>query len=282
MKHRPFTIQTYFPTGDPRGYRICQIPTRTIQAIYIPRIDLDEVLQERAELSYNGIYFLFHHQDMDETDKNKVYIGESENIANRLRSHRKRKEDWNIAIVFTTISEENQLTKADIKYLENLSFQKATEAERYEINQNIPTKSFVHEARIADLMDMYYSISHILDFLGYPIFRAKINELELRKDNSIYYINTRNANARAFFSEDGMTVLSGSKIADTPTPSFSKEKLLTQLKNSNIIDHKGIFQKDYTFSSPSTAATIVRLASTNGWTNWKTKESKTLDECQAR
>jgi len=50
LKKRPFTIQTYFPSGDTRGYKISQIPTRTIQAIYIPRYELDLAIENRNEL----------------------------------------------------------------------------------------------------------------------------------------------------------------------------------------------------------------------------------------
>ena len=46
MNNNPFTIQTYFPTGDTRSYRISQVPTRTIQSIYIPREELEKAIKE--------------------------------------------------------------------------------------------------------------------------------------------------------------------------------------------------------------------------------------------
>lgn len=119
MRNRPFTIQTYFPDGDTRGYKISQIPTRTIQSIYIPRADLDLVIISRNELAYNGLYFLFEEDELLDDREKIVYIGESENVAKRLKSHSVNKIKWETAVVFTTTGEENQLTKADIKYLEN-------------------------------------------------------------------------------------------------------------------------------------------------------------------
>ena len=38
------------------------------------------------------------------------------------------------------------------------------------------------------------------------------------------------------------------------------------------------FAQDYVFNSPSTAGGVLLGRSTNGWTKWKNKEGKTLDE----
>ena len=126
MNNNPFTIQTYFPTGDTRSYRISQVPTRTIQSIYIPREELEKAIKDRDELQYNGLYFLFDEEGyLQSNEETSVYIGESENVASRLKNHAVKKETWEIAVVFTTNSATNQLTKADIKYLENHSYQRS-------------------------------------------------------------------------------------------------------------------------------------------------------------
>lgn len=283
MHKRPFSIQTFFPSGDTRGYSISQIPTRTIQAIYIPRIELEHAIKNRNELSYNGLYFLFEEEIFFAEDmRNVAYIGESENVATRLRNHHKEKKEWKVAVVFTTTGEENQLTKADIKYLESYCYQKALEAGRYDVNQNRPKRSFVHEAREADLMDMFNSISDLLTFMGFPLFLPKVNEDEMQESDHLYYITNRGANGKAIYSQDGMTVLKGSQTAPKPTKSFPSTKLLDELKTSGVIDEEGTFVKDYTFTSPSSAAAIVCLASANGWKMWKNKDGKTLDECVVR
>src|SRR5699024_8852105 len=208
----------------------------------------------------------------------KAYIGESENIAERLRRHDKKRKDWDTAVVFTTTGAENQLTKADIKYLENYCYQKALEAERFSLEQNTPTKSFVHESREADLMDMYKSITDLLTFLGFQLFLPLTDGIHKKDVEDIYYITNRDADARATYSQDGMTVLKGSKTAPQQTKSFQSGKLYNELVESKVIDKHGVFVKDYTFTKPSTAAMIVLRASANGWTMWKDKNGKTLDE----
>jgi len=58
----------------------------------------------------------------------------------------------------------------------------------------------------------------------------------------------------------------------------------------NLIDTKVVvlegevlvFQDDHLFSSPSSAASQVLARNANGWTEWKTKGGKTLDELKRK
>ena len=279
MNNNPFTIQTYFPTGDTRSYRISQVPTRTIQSIYIPREELEKAIKDRDELQYNGLYFLFDEEGyLQSNEETSVYIGESEKVASRLKNHAVKKETWEIAVVFTTNSATNQLTKADIKYLENHSYQKVLEAKRYALKQNIPTKSFVNEAREADLMDVFKTVSTLLSFVGFPIFTpvAALGDADVQDD--CFRIRYRGADARAMYSKDGMIVLKDSRIAAEATNSFTRQKLIDKLIQDGFLDEKGIFVRNYTFSSPSTASSVVMKTANNGWITWKNKDGKTLDE----
>ncbi|MDA3973523.1 GIY-YIG nuclease family protein [Enterococcus thailandicus] len=280
MKGKPFTIQTYFPNGNPRSIQISHVPTRTVQSILIPRDDLKEAISLREELNYNGLYFLFEEEGyLQANGETFVYIGESEDVADRLKNHVTNKKDWIVAIVFTTNSETNQLTKADIKYLENYCYQKSLEANRYKLKQNVPKKSFISEARRADLEDIFQSISTLLNFSGYPLFMPLVSSDNLSTDQEIFYLNIRQSSAKAVYSKDGMTVLKGSKItAKNETKGFQRQKLLNQLIISEVIDASGMFLKDYTFTAPSTAADILSKGSYNGWKEWKNVDSKTLDE----
>ena len=58
-------------------------------------------------------------------------------------------------------------------------------------------------------------------------------------------------------------------------------KQRNQLIKDDILINNGkhlSFNKNYVFSSPSTAGGVVLGRSTNGWTKWKSKDGKTLDE----
>lgn len=55
-----------------------------------------------------------------------------------------------------------------------------------------------------------------------------------------------------------------------------------RLIDSGVIDGDFRFTCDYLFSSPSTAASIVRGASTNGRTEWKNQQGLMLSQVEAR
>ena len=52
------------------------------------------------------------------------------------------------------------------------------------------------------------------------------------------------------------------------------------LMRDNVIDDNYTFTRDYMFSSPSTAASIVRGSSANGRVEWKNQQGKTLAEIE--
>lgn len=54
--------------------------------------------------------------------------------------------------------------------------------------------------------------------------------------------------------------------------SFSSGRLLNELTETKTINDEGTLVKDYTFTKPSTAASIVARKSSNGWTMWKKKD----------
>jgi hypothetical protein len=58
-----------------------------------------------------------------------------------------------------------------------------------------------------------------------------------------------------------------------------------RLLQSKVIEEDSthyVFAQDYIFNSPSTAGGVILGRSTNGWTKWKNKEGKTLDELKRK
>jgi hypothetical protein len=45
---------------------------------------------------------------------------------------------------------------------------------------------------------------------------------------------------------------------------------------------KVVFEKDHLFGSPSMAGIALLGRTTNGWTTWKAKDGRTLDEVKRR
>jgi hypothetical protein len=276
------TIQIYLPFGSPRGIKIAEITNRTVQAIFIPRNEIGKAA-EREEISNVGVYYLFG-QDEDEAKK-RVYVGEAENCFERLKTHNREKDFWEVAIVIVTNNAQNQFTKTDVKFLERYTYEKANEINRYKLDQTLPAKSFVPEWRRSDLLDIFETIKILTSTLGYPIFE------ELRRDNrnsrseDIFLCVGRGIKANGEYTEEGMVVFKGSQMSLDTTESFSGNTLRENLIKDGIVQISGncyVFQEDYCFTSPSAAAASVLGRSTNGWTAWKTKAGKSLDEVKRK
>ncbi|RPF54429.1 GIY-YIG nuclease family protein [Aquisalibacillus elongatus] len=277
MEKRPRTIQIFLPYGSPRGIKIAEITNRTVQAILIPRNEFNRI-SERHEIQNVGIYFLFGHDE--ENSKPQVYIGEAENCYKRLNTHNKEKDFWEVVVVFVTNNPQNQFTKSDVKYLENLSYLKAVENNRFYINQTIPQQTFVPEWRKADLEDIFNTIKILLSTLGYPLYESmrKVSETD---ESEIYFCSNNEVSAKGEYNEEGFIVFKGSSVRPLTTKAFKAKSKRDKLIEDKVIiekDGKFIFYEDYQFTSPSLAASIVLGRNQNGWIAWKNKAGKTLDE----
>ncbi|MGE9268967.1 MAG: GIY-YIG nuclease family protein [Verrucomicrobiales bacterium] len=277
MKKTAKTIQLFLPDGNPRGVKIAEITSRTIQVISVPRAQLDFAIG-RPELSNVGTYYLFG--DSETGNLPQLYIGEAEDCASRLKQHHKSKDWWTTALV--CISKTADFTKAHVKYLEWHAHQVAGEVGRYRIeNGNTPPKAHISEPVEADLMDHFATMNVLCATLGYPLFDKLVKSSTRRKD--LLFCLGKKAQAKGEYSEDGLTVFSGS-IANRNFVRSSHAYLSTYregLLNDGIlevVDEDTLrFVKDHAFNSPSQAAGIVLARNANGWIEWKFDDGRTLD-----
>ncbi|MGE7635587.1 GIY-YIG nuclease family protein [Bacillus paramycoides] len=208
------TIQIFLPFGSPRGIKIAEITNRTVQAIYIPRNQLENAAK-RSEVTNVRVYFLFGQTDTDALPQ--VYIGEAENCFVRLKEHNRDKDFWESAIVFVTNNSQNQFTKTDLKFLERLSCETATSVMRYKLNQTVPANSFVPEWRQSDLLDIFETMKVLVSTLGFPLFdfvRKNIDpdNPEENKEN-LFFVRVKGLQAKGEYSEEGFVVFEGSQMA---------------------------------------------------------------------
>lgn len=269
------TIQIYLPDGDPQSIKIAEITSRTVQAILIPRSKLESAFK-RDELKNVGIYFLIGNPD-DET-KEILYVGEAEECLTRIKQQNKAKDFWNTAIV--VISKTQYFTKTHIKYLEWFCYDRAKEAARFRMeNSNIPTKPFTSESMEADLLDNFETIKILTSTLGYPLFE----KIKKPSQKNILFCKGKNASGQGEYSSDGMVVFAGSKcnLEETISSPDWITNLRNRLKKEGVLEMKDnvlIFKSDYIFNSPSSAAVTLLGRAANGWTSWKYKDGRTLDE----
>ena len=285
MKPTPKTLQVFLPEGTPAGIQIAELTTRIVQAISVPRTHLKE-FYARPESQYVGTYFLFG--DDDDGSKPLAYIGQTEDLKQRLRMHDAKKEFWTRAVIL--VSRTQSFTQAHIKWMEWHAIAKATEAKRYKLeNGNLASEPFVTEVILADLWEIFETGSLLLQSLGYPIFEPLIakkqsNGTKEDDEESEWFLKGPQAKAEAVLTTDGIVVRAGSlcrlKFADSAAggPVVKKRDGLVA---DGILKQNGEsyeFTEDYLFKSPSGAASIVLARTANGWISWKNKSGKTLGE----
>ena len=263
-----------FDLGNPNGRWKCELSNWTGVAYKIPR-NLVKTSDDRPELSSPGVYFLFGENEI--TDKPLVYIGEAENILNRLKQHLDKKDNWYEAIAF--ISKDNNLNKAHIKYLENQFYSIAKECNRYNIdNSNVPTKSSISEAEQAEMEEFIYNAKILVNVLGHKTFEKLANDSgNSQKTDTIFTISTGSGKAYGMPTSDGFVLLKGSNIHKVSAESLNdviKKKVDQSRIDGEIKDD--ILQNDKLFSSSSSAAAYAVGYSISGPQQWKTENGKTL------
>lgn len=275
------TIQIFLPDGNPRGIKIAEFTSRTIQAVLVPRAQLDFACK-RPELNNVGLYFLFG--EGESSNLPMLYIGEAEDCAKRLKQHNKQKDWWNYTLV--CISKTQEFTKAHVKYLEWYGHQQAKKAGRYMLeNGNVPPKAHISEPVIADLMDHFQSIQTLTSTLGYPLFE------QIQKGTSKSNLLTCKgpaAKATGEYTDDGFVVFKGSlvrKAFGKATHKYIKVIQAALIEDGILESHDDnslIYTKDKIFPSPSQAAALVLSRNANGWIEWKYPNGKTLDEVKRK
>lgn len=244
----------------------------------IPRQQMNEAIANPdIELEQPAFYILLG-GDEDFSSMPRAYIGQTENFKDRVKSHEAKKEFWNTALVF--IAKDNSLTKADVQYIEAKAIRIARKAKSYQLseNKNVPTPPNLPPHLRDAVSEFMEDIELLTAFIGCTIFMNATPKPAVIKDE-IFYFKSRGGDAKAIYKDGIMTVLAGSIIAATSSPSF-KGKVRRDEMISNIThEEKGerILSVNKEFTSPSMAAVFVCGNNTNGWMAWRNAKGDPLD-----
>jgi hypothetical protein len=165
----PFTLRIYVPSGDPDGVRIVDRMNWTGRGYFIPRDRWVEV-KTRTELNRPGIYVLVGYE-VDELGNERpvAYIGQTDNIKERIDFHDIKKEFWESAIVFLSASD--GLNRAHTTWLEWQLLQHATKAKRCRLeNRAEPNEPTLIESEKADTRAFLAEILRMMPVMGLHIF----------------------------------------------------------------------------------------------------------------
>jgi hypothetical protein len=114
------SLELFFIDGKPDGMLTAEVFNWTGHVLMTPRTRIADALA-RKEAGYTGVYLLLGEVDGEAM----AYVGESDNIRDRIKSHDAKKDWWEKAVLITTAA--NNLNKAHVRYLEARLVAKAKE-----------------------------------------------------------------------------------------------------------------------------------------------------------
>lgn len=270
-------IELFLVNGTAESLITAELSNWNGKAIKIPRTEVSSC--ERDDIKGVGVYFLICQED-DGTDS--VYIGEAENVLDRLTQHLrdfqsgKEKYYWNTAVIFVG----RDLNKALIRYLENRFVEIEKECGRYTVlTKNTYKNTVLKEAQIASMEEFIDNVKILINTLGYKV----LVPVPKANDETIYlYCKGSGASAKGFVSAGGFTVLEGSTVSDHTVPSLeTKGKSYYNLRNTLIKDgtiSDRVFTRDYEFKAPSAASAVILGHTSNGNVDWKTSDGTKLKD----
>ena len=294
MSKRSKNINMFLMDGEVTGKIKCTLSNWTGVIYKIPRIQLGD-LKSRDEMKQSGIYFLFGRDE--DKQKDVTYIGQAttrkngEGVLLRIQEHTRdtHADYFNDVIILTT--QNNSFGPTEISYLENKFTQLAKEAGRYIVkNGNDPNPGNVTEEKESELDEIVENTLMIIGTLGYRVFipmTKKVSQ-DLTDNHSTYlYLKrkTKKSNkvieATCERTTEGFVVLEGSQveIKDSPYLPASLKEMRQNLIASRVIQD-GVLKEKQLFSSPSYAAAFLLGMQTNGRTDWKDQDGRTLKELE--
>lgn len=294
MEKRSKNINMFLMDGEVTGKIKCTLSNWTGVIYKIPRIQLGD-LKSRDEMKQSGIYFLFGRDE--DKQKDVTYIGQAttrkngEGVLLRIQEHTRdtHADYFNDVIILTT--QNNSFGPTEISYLENKFTQLAKEAGRYIVkNSNDPNPGNVTEEKESELDEIVENTLMIIGTLGYRVFvpmTKKVSQ-DLTDNHSTYlYLKrkTKKSNkvieATCERTTEGFVVLEGSQveIKDSPYLPASLKEMRQNLIASRVIQD-GVLKEKQLFSSPSYAAAFLLGMQTNGRTDWKDQDGRTLKELE--
>ncbi len=273
------TIEIFLSNGTADGIVTAEISNWNGKVIKIPRNGIEECGKEFEETKNVGVYLLLVNDDVS-NELVDIYVGESENVLERLKQHinsynsENGKENfyWHTALSFVG----KDLNKANIRFIESELSKIIKQNGRYKVlNQygnDIPLKR-AHKAAALEFID---NMKLVVNALGYGVLK-EVGEGKAQAE--LLSCNVEGKIATGFVSAGGFTVLKGSVVSADTTSALHKgyKKLRDNLERDKIIVNNE-FVKDYEFNSPSAAASVVKGFPASGNVIWKNKDGIILKE----
>lgn len=266
------------PTGEPDDLRVLEVSNWSGRGLVFPRVPTQAA--KTKGLHQSGLYLLMG-EVLNSRTENHMYIGESENVYERLRNHQKKPnlEFWTQTLCFTSPS--NTLNKGHLRYMESELIRRARDAASWSIvNSTAPIPAPLSSADEIAADAFLGTVLSVSAILGISAFKQPKSIGGARM-----FMNGPDTRAEGEDQNGGFLVTAGSlaRRIETLTLQDSVRDLRKKLVNDGllVVDGQSLrLTHDHLFSSPSTAAACFLARSANGRTEWKDSTGRTLREIQ--
>jgi hypothetical protein len=281
------SIRLFLVDGSPLGIIVGEIVNWTGAIVAFPRGLLKQVL-ERKQITKTGVYFLVG-DDPDQPGQQIVYVGKSDNVAERLKQHGSDAKKELLDRVAVFVSKDDNLTVGHAGYLENRLITIVQKTGSVKVhNDNNGSAVNLPESDRSDMEQVVQHLRILMPVLGFTFLQeAPKRPVPVDDQNSNvtpqFELTALNGSvhAEAYELEGRMVVRAGStarhpsKAAQSASKGYFKQinQLMQQNKLVQNIGSEELlkFAEDVAFGSPSAASDIVMGSSTNGREMWKIK-----------
>jgi hypothetical protein len=278
-------LELFFIDGKPDGMLTAEVFGWTGHILVAPRTRLPEALK-RKESSFTGVYILLG--DLEEVPL--AYIGEGENVANRIKSHDAKKDWWTRVILITSAA--NNLHKAHVQYLEARLVQLGIGASNTKLeNGNIPSLPGLSEAAQANMEAFIEQLLMVLPAIRVDLFTTKakpdkpdaVKHSQTTDEGPVFELTLKKEgiNATAILEDGEFVVQKGSLARASYIGERSDKsyywKYYDKLVEQGILVEQGklkVFTKSYAFPSTSAAGAVCNGRSTAGPLAWKVRGTR--------
>ncbi|WP_374626546.1 GIY-YIG nuclease family protein [Devosia sp.] len=307
------SIVVLLETGDAQGPRVAHLPMSTIRAFAFQREDFAEAIELFGQRWQRPGTYLLYGADVSSSDQvPTVYVGESEQVASRLRTHNSTAANsgasdytyWSETIVL--VSEDDSLSKGHVRYVERALTQAARANGEWVVksgrdpgpgagelprHDSVSADRFIQEAKL------------LTGVLGLDLFKLQplaqqpaVQPGEMQTSaptisalSPTFILKATNMPGPAKMQVTGdssFVVLSNSTAAAEAVSSLSPSyrRLRETLKNDGILkegDGQLAFTADHAFRSIAAVTQVVSGSTLNGRVAWSDDGGKTYGQWEA-
>ncbi len=213
--------------------------------------------------------------------KPQVYVGESEDVSARIRTHDANKDWWSEVVIITTAA--NNLHKAHVKYLESRLVEEARKVGRTDLeNGNTPPRSSLSEAAQSNMEVFLDTLFIVLPALRIDTFLSRARPAMVSPEPRATAVpqvafelksSKAHVHAQAVLQDGEFIVQAGSTARkDWAGVDYATYRLLyLELRDTGVLQQHAencVFTQNYAFPSASAASSVVLGRSSNGTIEW--------------